>query len=160
MIIAGADFADDADPTGIVEGALTICGAVFLVFSLIALVGAIMVLLGKSWGMGIVGGIFGLLCFGVSGTGSLFSLIGLIIIAISKDEFEDGPPAGAYAPPPAYPGAPPGAPPYPGAEQPPAQPPMEQPPAQPPMEQPPAQPPMEQPPAEPPAEQPPEEPQV
>jgi hypothetical protein len=158
MLIAGADFAEDADPTGIIEGALTVCGAVFLVFSIIALVGAIMAITGKSWGLGIVGGIFGLLCFGISGTGSLFSLIGLIIIAISKDEFGDGPPPGTYAPPPAYPSAPPpGAPPYPGAEQPPAQPPMEQPPAQPPMEQPPAQPPMEQPPAEPPMEQPPAE---
>jgi hypothetical protein len=153
MLIVSADAAGDFDPTGFVEGAVVVCGAIFLIFSLIALMGAIMAITGKSWGLAIVGGIFGLLCIGFLGTGSLFGLIGLIIIAISKDEFGDGAPPGVMYPPPAG---------YPPAQPPPAYPPPGgAPPAQPPMEQPPMeQPPMEQPPAEPaPVEQPPEEPQ-
>jgi hypothetical protein len=127
------------------ETILYICGAIELIFGLLALLGAIMCFKGTGWGIALVGGIFGLLSIGMFGAGSLFGLLGLIFVAISKDEFNGGA-APVAAPPPAYGAPPPG---YPPAQQPP----MEQPPAQPPMEQPPAQPP-----AEPPAEQPPAEP--
>ena len=141
MFIIGADFAEDIDPTGMAEGILTVCGIIFLIFAIIALVGAIMALTGKSWGLGIVGGIFGLLCIGPYGLASIFGLIGLIMVAISKDEFGEGPPPGAAYPPPAYP-PPAGAPAYPPAQPPPEAPPAEAPPEQPPMA-PPEQPPQE-----------------
>jgi hypothetical protein len=140
MFIIGADFAADVDPTGMAEDILTVCGVIFMIFALIALLGAIMALTGKSWGLALVGGIFGLLCVGPYGLASVFGLIGLILVAISKDEFGEGPQPGMYPPPAAYPPQqPPG---YPPQQQPPMAPPPEQPPMQPP-EQPPAQPPME-----------------
>lgn len=153
MLIVGSEIAEDIDPTGMLEDALVVCGAIEMVFGIIALMGAVMALTGKSWGLAIVGGIFGLLGVGLWGLGFIFGLIGLILVAISKDEFEGqmpmAPQQGMYPPPGQYPvqQPPPG---YPPQQQPPAQPPMEQPPAQPPMEQPPAQPPMEQPPEAPP----------
>lgn len=159
MFIIGADFASDFDPTGVAEDILTVCGAIFIIFALIALVGAIMALTGKSWGLGIVGGIFGLLCIGPYGLASIFGLIGLIMVAISKDEFGEGPQPGMYPPPGGYP--PQG---YPVQQPPPGQYPPQQPPPggqypeQQPMAPPPQQPPMapetppEAPPQEPPAE--------
>jgi hypothetical protein len=152
MLIVSADAAGDFDPTGFVEGAVVVCGAIFLIFSLIALMGAIMAITGKSWGLAIVGGIFGLLCIGFVGTGSLFGLIGLILIAISKDEFGEQPPPGAMYPPPAG---------YPPQQAPPAYPQPEQapPPGMPPEQPPMGQPPMEQPPAEPAPMEPPKEPE-
>ncbi len=156
MFIIGADFASDFDPTGVAEDILTVCGAIFIIFALIALVGAIMALTGKSWGLGIVGGIFGLLCIGPYGLASIFGLIGLIMVAISKDEFEgQAPPQGMYPPPGAYP--PPG---YPPQQPPPGYPPQQPPPGQPPQQPPPGQAPPPQAPMAPetPPEMPPEEP--
>jgi hypothetical protein len=120
------------------ETILYICGAIELIFGLLALLGAIMCFRGTNWGIALVGGIFGLLSIGAFGAGSLFGLIGLIFVAISKDEFNGGaaqPGVPAYgAPPPGYPQAPPPAyPTEPPAAPPPAQPPMEQPPQEPPQ---------------------------
>ena len=96
-------------------GALTICGAVLAIIAIITLLGAIMAIMGKMWGLALVGGIFGLLTIGPIFLGSIFGLIGLILIAMSKDEF--GPkqimppgyyPPPGYAPPPGYQPPPPG----------------------------------------------------
>ena len=134
ILIAGGSMIGGLDPTGFVEDILIICGVIFMVFGLIALLGAINAIMGKSWGLAILGAIFALFTIGPYLLGSIFGLIGLILIAMSKEEF--GPQMPPYgAPPPGYPMA---QPPY-------GQPPMQQPP----MEQPPAQPPM-QPPQEPP----------
>lgn len=158
LFIVGADFASDFDPTGVAEDILTVCGAIFIVFAIIALVGAIMAFTGKSWGLALVGGIFGLFCIGPYGLASIFGLIGLIMVAISKDEFEgQAPPQGMYPPPAGYPPQQPGY--YPPQQPPPGQYPVQQPPPgqYPPPEQPMAPPPMA-PPAEVPAE-PPKEPE-
>lgn len=157
LLIAGGNFFGGFDPFGFLSGALMVCGIVFLIFSLIALMGAIMAITGKSWGLAVLGGIFGLLCLGISFTGSLFGLIGLILIAISKDEFGEGPQPGMYPPPAGYPPQQP--PPYPPQQQPPMAPPQQQQPMAPPPEQPPMAPAPEEPPMEPP-ERPPEEPEV
>lgn len=160
--LVGAGAVDDVDVAGFMSGALTTCGILVLVFSILTILGAFSAFTGKSWGLALIGGIFGLLTIGpwpyAMGLGSLFGLIGLIIIAISGSEFksETPPPMQPY-PPQAYPpaGYPPQQPPpgYPPQQPPPGQ----YPPQQPPMGQPPAQPPMEQPPAAPPAEPPMEE---
>jgi len=152
MLIAGGDTADDLDPTGILSDALVTCGAILAVFSILTLLGAVSAFTGKSWGLALVGGIFGLLTFGPWGLGSLFGLIGLIVVAISSSEFK------GHEPPPMQPYPPQGYPPagYPPQQPPPGYPPQQPPPGyppqQPPMGAPPAQPPMEQPPAAPPAE--------
>jgi hypothetical protein len=88
---------------GDAESVLYICATIELIFGIFAIVGAAMALSGKSWGLALVGSIFCLLSLGFMLIGSLMGLIALILIAISKDEFEGQAPA--YAP--AY-----GAPPY------------------------------------------------
>ena len=64
------------------EDMLNACGAILVVFGLIGLLGGIMGMLRKSFGLAIVGGVFALGGFFIP------ALIGLILIAISKEEFE------------------------------------------------------------------------
>lgn len=57
------------------------CGAIFIVLGLISVIGAIFAIMRKSFGLAIVGGILAL-------PGAfIFALIGIILVAISKDEF-------------------------------------------------------------------------
>ena len=115
-IIAGSSFMWGMDEIpGFASGAVTACGAVFIVFAVIALVGAIAAIKGTSWGLAIVGGIFAIPTGWV-----IFGLIGLIMVAVSKDQFGDQPPQqGMYPPPAGYPPQqpPPGQ--YPPQQQPP-----------------------------------------
>jgi len=57
-------------------------GLICTVIPAITLIGGIMALKRKMWGLCILGGILGLFSFGF-----IFSLIGLILVAMSKDEF-------------------------------------------------------------------------
>ena len=67
---------------------LTICGAIFIIFGLLALLGGVFSIMRKKWGIALLGAIIGLFTLGTFGLGSLLSLIALILIAISKSEFE------------------------------------------------------------------------
>ncbi|MCK4265780.1 MAG: hypothetical protein KAX31_00760 [Thermoplasmata archaeon] len=82
------------DPTGTtgdvldtVSTILMVCGIIFIVFSILALLGGLMSITRKSWGFALVGAIFGLLTIGPYGLSALLSIVALILIAISKDEF-------------------------------------------------------------------------
>ncbi|MFQ5884897.1 MAG: hypothetical protein ACE5IO_07335 [Thermoplasmata archaeon] len=57
-----------------------ICAIVFLILGIIALMGGIFAVMRRHWGLALVGGILTIF--------SLLGLIGLILVAISKDEFE------------------------------------------------------------------------
>ena len=86
-----------------IQNIVNICAAVVVIFAIIAMLGGLMAITKKSWGMGVLGGIFALLCIGPWGLASLLGLIGLILVVISKDDFrKDIPvvPPMAYAPPP------------------------------------------------------------
>ena len=61
---------------------VTTCGGILVVFGLIGLLGGVMGMLRKSYGLAIVGGIFAMPGWFVP------ALIGLILVAISKKEFE------------------------------------------------------------------------
>ena len=103
-----------------VAGILAVCGILIIVFSMFALLGGVMAVQRKMWGLALVGGILGLFAIGPFFLASLLSLIGLILVGISKDDFE-GAPAPAMAPPVAFaPGYAPGyaAPAYPQPMQP------------------------------------------
>jgi len=63
-----------------------VCGAVGIIFSLIALLGGVFAIQRKMWGLGIAGGVLGLLSFGFF-LGSILALIGLILVAVSHKEF-------------------------------------------------------------------------
>jgi hypothetical protein len=79
---------DVADVTDMVEDILTVCGIIAIVLSLIVVLGGFFGVMRKHWGLAIVGAVLGLFVIGPFMLGSLFSLIGLILIAISRKEFE------------------------------------------------------------------------
>ena len=64
-----------------------ICGGIFIVLSIITLLGGVMALRRRMWGLALVGSILGLFIIGPVFVSSLLSFIGLIILAISRDEF-------------------------------------------------------------------------
>ena len=65
------------------SGILVACGAIILILGIIALLGGIFALQRKHFGIAVLGGILGLGGWFIPG------LIGLILIAISRDEFHD-----------------------------------------------------------------------
>ena len=82
------------DPTGtatgmvdMVQNIITICAVIFLIFALLALLGGIMSVMRKSWGFAMMGAIFGIFTLGPYAVGSILSIVALILILISKDEF-------------------------------------------------------------------------
>ncbi len=87
------------------SSALYVCGAIELVFGLLGLLGGVMAITGKSWGVAFVGAVFGMLSIGWAFLGFVCGLIALILLLFSKDEFP------GQAPPP-MPMAPYGVPPY------------------------------------------------
>jgi hypothetical protein len=72
----------DVEGVDMLEDLLTTCGAILVIFGLIGLLGGVMGMLRKSFGLAIVGGIFALVGWFIP------ALVGLILIAISKEEFE------------------------------------------------------------------------
>ena len=124
-----------------------VCAAIGLNFGIVALLGGIFAINGKSWTIALVGSVFALIGVGVYAIGSIMGLVSLILIVISRHEFPGEQKAPVPQPyPPGY--APPGYQPQPYAQPPPyppqpyGQPPYQQPPPPqtPPPQQPPAQP--------------------
>ena len=72
-----------------VSGIVFVCGAIGVIFGLIALLGGIMAIRRRMWGIAMVGSILGLFTIGfaVFFETSILSLIALILIAMSKKEF-------------------------------------------------------------------------
>ena len=68
--------------TDVMAGIIMICGVLLLIFGLIGLLGGIFAIKRTHFGLAILGGIFSLLVGFI-----IFGLIGLILVAISKDEF-------------------------------------------------------------------------
>ena len=82
------------DPTGtatgmvdMIQGILMVCGVIFMIFGLLALLGGLMPVLRKSWGLAMMGAIFGIFTLGPYALGSILSIVALILIIMSKDEF-------------------------------------------------------------------------
>lgn len=71
------------------EGFLQICGTLALVFGLIACTGGSLAYMRRTSTLAIVAAIFGMLGVGPFYLGSALGLIALILIAISRDDFED-----------------------------------------------------------------------
>lgn len=94
-ILLAIDF-DDLDEYGVdvagvgdmVEDILTVCGTIAIILGLIALIGGLFGVMRKHWGIAIVGGVLGLFVIGPMMLGSVFALIGLIMVAVSRKEFE------------------------------------------------------------------------
>jgi hypothetical protein len=95
-IFAGALLATAAStigPFGELPGAegfqtiLLICGAIFIILGIIVILGGIMSILKKMWALALIASVIGIFTIGFYGTGSILSIIALVLIAISKDEF-------------------------------------------------------------------------
>ena len=72
----------DVEGVDIFSDIVTACGAILVIFGLIGVLGGVMGMLRKSFGLAIVGGVFALVGWFIP------ALIGLILVAISKEEFE------------------------------------------------------------------------
>jgi len=64
-----------------------ICGSIGFFLSIFTILGGIMSIKKQRWGIALVGGILGLFTIGPFFLSSAFSLIGLILVIISKNEF-------------------------------------------------------------------------
>lgn len=92
----GAADLEDAGYTPVSQGDISaeelqdimgICGGIEFIFGAIAIIGGIFALMRKYFYFALVGGIFGLAGLGFL-VGSLLGLIGIILIALSKEEFD------------------------------------------------------------------------
>ena len=70
------------------QSILLTCGIIGCALSIFTLVGGIVAVQRKAWGLAIVGGILGLFTIGPFFLGSIMSLIGLILVAISRKDFQ------------------------------------------------------------------------
>ncbi len=86
-ILEDEDVDDEID-TGFIETIMNICGAIFLIFGIVLLVGGIFAIKRMNWGIALVASIVGLFSFGPFFLGSILSLVALVLIYMSKDEFK------------------------------------------------------------------------
>jgi hypothetical protein len=66
--------------TGGVSDILTACGAIVLIFGIIALLGGIFAIMRKYWALALIGGILAI--------PTVLGLIGMILIAVSHKDFD------------------------------------------------------------------------
>jgi hypothetical protein len=64
-----------------------ICGALGIIFGLMAVIGGWFAIKREKFNLALVGAILGLLTLGPYCLTSILALVGLIVLAISKDEF-------------------------------------------------------------------------
>jgi len=85
-----ADIPGVGDLADILEDIIVAMGVVGLIFSLVVLLGGVMAMRRKGFGMAIIGGVFALIVglFTPYAVGSVLGLVGLILIAISHKEFK------------------------------------------------------------------------
>jgi hypothetical protein len=69
------------------QSLLLTCGIIGCILSIFALAGGIAAVKRKAWGLALIGGILGLFTIGPWLIGSVLSLIGLILVIISKKDF-------------------------------------------------------------------------
>ena len=72
----------DVEGVEMFEDLLTVCGIIFIILGLIGVLGGIFAMMRKHFGLAVLGGVFALAGWFIP------ALIGLILIAVSKDEFE------------------------------------------------------------------------
>lgn len=72
----------DVEGMDILEDIVTVCGVIFIILGLIGLLGGVFAIMRKHFGLAILGGIFALAGWFIP------ALIGLILVGVSKDEFE------------------------------------------------------------------------
>ena len=82
------------DPTITIEQIVEIlntCAVIGCVISIFPIMGGILAIKKKLWGISLVGSIIGIFTLGIIFTSSILSLISLILLIISKKEFQNKP---------------------------------------------------------------------
>jgi zinc-ribbon domain len=70
-----------------VQDLLSVCGALAVLFGVIAIIGGVFAIQRKHFALAIIGGLFGMAGIGFF-LGALLALIALILVAVSKEEFD------------------------------------------------------------------------
>jgi len=70
-----------------VSDILLVCGAIVIILAIIVVLGGFFGVTRKHWGLVILGGVLGLFLIGPYFLASIFALIGLILVAVSKKDF-------------------------------------------------------------------------
>ncbi len=68
-------------------GILMICGALMLIFGIMGMLGGVLAIQKKNWAFALICGILGIFSGGPVFLGSILCLIGVILIAVSRDSF-------------------------------------------------------------------------
>jgi len=68
-------------------GILRACGAIEIILGIVAIVGGIFAIQRKHFGLAVAGGLFGMFGIGL-GFGAILGLIGLILVAVSRKQFQ------------------------------------------------------------------------
>lgn len=71
-----------------IQQMFTICGTIFCGLSIFPILGGILAIKKKMWGIALAGGILGLFTLGFIVVSPILSLVGIILIFISRDEFK------------------------------------------------------------------------
>ncbi|UCE80946.1 MAG: zinc ribbon domain-containing protein [Methanobacteriota archaeon] len=79
---------DVAGVTDVIEDVLTVCGAIIIILSIVTALGGVFGIMRKHWGIAVVGGVLGLFVIGPMALGTILALIGLILVAVSRKEFD------------------------------------------------------------------------
>jgi hypothetical protein len=94
MIITAAGGAvswipiDFAGMISFISGIIIVFALIGVIFAVISLAGGAFAIMRKHAGLAIIGAIFGLFAIGPYGIASIFSLVALILFAISHNEFD------------------------------------------------------------------------
>lgn len=70
-----------------ISGFFVVCAVIGLIFSIIALLGGLMAIQRKNWAFALIGSILGLFTIGPFLISSILSLIALILIMVSRNDF-------------------------------------------------------------------------
>lgn len=70
---------------------LNTCSIIGCILTIFPILGGILAIKKKLWGISLVGSIFGLFTLGIFFTSSILSLIALILLITSKNEFQENP---------------------------------------------------------------------
>ncbi|MBU0624399.1 MAG: hypothetical protein KJ672_06085 [Candidatus Thermoplasmatota archaeon] len=71
-----------------IQNILYVCGAIFVILGLIAVVGGFFGVRRKHWGLAILGGVLGLFIITPYFVGSLVALVGIVLLAVSRKDFD------------------------------------------------------------------------
>jgi hypothetical protein len=89
-LFVGSEFVSsfsDVPGADTLSDILKVCGIIFIILGILVILGAVSAITKKSWGLALVGSIIGIFTIGYYLTGTLLSIVALILLALSKDEF-------------------------------------------------------------------------